>query len=92
MPAVLSPHARNIALVVAAALFAQFLDGVIIVTALPQMARDFHVGTLDMSIGITIYLLAVTICIPAAAWKHASSCAGEWCRARARLGKWQTMS
>lgn len=68
MPAVLTPHSRNIALVVAAALFAQFLDGVIIVTALPQMASDYHVATLDMSIGITIYMLAVTICIPAAAW------------------------
>src|SRR4051812_24224533 len=65
---ILTPHSRNIALVVAAALFAQFLDGVIIVTALPQMARDYHVATLDMSIGVTIYMLAVTICIPAAAW------------------------
>lgn len=68
MPAVLTPQSRNIALAVAAALFAQFLDGVIIVTALPQMARDFGVGTLEMSIGVTIYMLAVTICIPAAAW------------------------
>lgn len=68
MPSVLTPHARNIALVVAAALFAQFLDGVIIVTALPQMALDFHVATLDMSIGVTIYMLAVTIGIPTAAW------------------------
>eukprot|EP01035_Chromulina_nebulosa_P015308 gene15308-20287_t len=68
MPAVLTPHSRNIALVVAAAMFAQLLDGVIIVTALPQMARDFQVGTLEMSIGVTIYMLAVTICIPASAW------------------------
>jgi EmrB/QacA subfamily drug resistance transporter len=68
VPAVLTPHSRNVALVVAAALFAQFLDGVIIVTALPQMARDFRVATLDMSIGVTIYMLAVAICIPAAAW------------------------
>ncbi|MDB5536347.1 MAG: transporter [Devosia sp.] len=68
MPPVLTPHSRNVALVVAAALFTQILDGVIIVTALPQMARDFNVGTLEMSIGITIYMLAVAICIPAAAW------------------------
>lgn len=68
MPPVLTPQSRNIALAVAAALFAQFLDGVIIITALPQMAREFGVGTLDMSIGVTIYMLAVTICIPAAAW------------------------
>ncbi len=64
----LSPHARNVALVVAAALFMQFLDGVIIVTALPRMALDFHVGTLEMSLGVTIYMLAVATCIPAAAW------------------------
>lgn len=64
----LSPHARNVALVVAATLFMQFLDGVIIITALPQMARDFGVGTLEMSLGVTIYMLAVAICIPAAAW------------------------
>lgn len=68
MPSILTPHSRNVALVVAAALFTQLLDGVIIVTALPQMARDFHVGTLEMSIGVTIYMLAVVICIPAAAW------------------------
>ena len=68
MPAVLSPQSRNVALVVAAALFTQMLDGVIIITALPQMARDFGVATLEMSIGVTIYMLAVTICIPAAAW------------------------
>ncbi|MDB5529418.1 MAG: transporter [Devosia sp.] len=68
MPSVLTPHSRNVALVVAAALFTQILDGVIIVTALPQMARDFKVGTLEMSIGVTIYMLAVAICIPAAAW------------------------
>lgn len=64
----LSPHARNVALVVAATLFMQFLDGVIIVTALPRMARDFNVGTLEMSLGVTIYMLAVASCIPAAAW------------------------
>lgn len=68
MPAILTPQSRNVALVVAAALFTQMLDGVIIVTALPQMARDFGVATLEMSIGLTIYMLAVTICIPAAAW------------------------
>jgi EmrB/QacA subfamily drug resistance transporter len=68
MPTRLSPHARNVALVVAATLFMQFLDGVIIVTALPQMAREFRVGTLEMSLGVTIYMLAVAVCIPAAAW------------------------
>ncbi len=63
-----SPQARNVALVVAASFFMQMLDSVIIVTALPEMARDFGVDTLAMSIGVTIYMLATAIFIPAAGW------------------------
>jgi EmrB/QacA subfamily drug resistance transporter len=68
MPTTFSPQARNVALVVAASFFIQILDGVIIVTALPQMAADFRVDTLQMSIGVTIYMLASAIFIPAAGW------------------------
>lgn len=68
MPTTFSPQARNVALVVAASFFIQILDGVIIVTALPQMAIDFGVDTLQMSIGVTIYMLASAIFIPAAGW------------------------
>lgn len=68
MPSTFSPQARNVALVVAASFFIQILDGVIIVTALPQMAVDFRVDTLQMSIGVTIYMLASAIFIPAAGW------------------------
>jgi EmrB/QacA subfamily drug resistance transporter len=64
----LSPHARNVALVVATALFMQLLDGVIIVTALPKMAEAFHVNTLAMSVGITTYMLAAAVVIPASTW------------------------
>ncbi|HEY4200664.1 MAG TPA: DHA2 family efflux MFS transporter permease subunit [Devosiaceae bacterium] len=63
-----SPQARNVALIVAAALFMQLLDGVIIITALPQMAVAFGVKTLDMSVGVTIYMLANAIFIPTAGW------------------------
>ena len=63
-----SPQARNVALVVAAAFFMQMLDSVIIVTALPEMARDFGVDTLAMSIGVTVYMLATAIFIPTAGW------------------------
>lgn len=59
---------RNIALVVAASFFMQILDGVIIVTALPRMAEDFGVRPLDMSIGVTAYMLTAAIIIPAAGW------------------------
>jgi EmrB/QacA subfamily drug resistance transporter len=63
-----SAHSRNVSLVVAASMFMQILDGVIIVTALPQMARDFGVATLDMSIGITAYMLMAAVVIPSASW------------------------
>ncbi len=63
-----SVQSRNVALVVAASFFMQILDGVIIVTALPQMARDFGVGTLEMSIGVTAYMLTAAVCIPTAGW------------------------
>ena len=63
-----SPQSRNVALVVAASFFMQILDGVIIVTALPQMALSFGITTLEMSVGVTAYMLATAICIPAAGW------------------------
>ncbi|HTM76308.1 MAG TPA: DHA2 family efflux MFS transporter permease subunit [Devosia sp.] len=63
-----SPQSRNVALVVAAAFFMQMLDGVVIVTALPEMAISFGVDTLAMSIGVTIYMLAAAIFIPTAGW------------------------
>ena len=63
-----SAHSRNVSLVVAASMFMQILDGVIIVTALPQMAHDFGVATLDMSIGITAYMLMAAVVIPTASW------------------------
>lgn len=64
----ISPQARRIALIVAAAFFMQMLDGVIIITALPAMARDFGVRPLEMSIGVSIYMLTVAIFIPVAGW------------------------
>jgi len=63
-----SAHSRNVSLVVAASMFMQILDGVIIVTALPQMAQDFGVATLDMSIGITAYMLTAAVAIPTTGW------------------------
>ena len=63
-----SSQSRNVALVVAASFFMQILDGVIIVTALPQMGRAFSVDTLEMSVGVTAYMLATAIFIPAAGW------------------------
>ncbi|HLY78139.1 MAG TPA: hypothetical protein VKQ70_02115, partial [Caulobacteraceae bacterium] len=56
--------AQGVALIVAAAFFMQNLDGAIINTSLPQMARSFGVSTVDVSLGVTAYLLAVAAFIP----------------------------
>jgi len=59
---------RLIALIVASSFFMQALDSAIISTSLPQMAQSFHVHPLDLSIGITIYLLSVAAFVPLSGW------------------------
>lgn len=59
---------RRIALLVAAALFMENLDGTIIATALPQMARTFARPAVDLDIGMTAYLVTVGIFIPLSGW------------------------
>jgi EmrB/QacA subfamily drug resistance transporter len=53
---------------VAAALFMENLDGSIIATALPQMAQSFHIRPVELSIGITSYLLTLAVFIPISGW------------------------
>jgi EmrB/QacA subfamily drug resistance transporter len=61
-------HSRRIPLIVAAAMFMETLDASIIVTALPSIARSFGETTLALSIGISAYLVAVAVFVPAAGW------------------------
>jgi EmrB/QacA subfamily drug resistance transporter len=69
-PAALSPSFRPalIACIVAAAFFMETLDGTVIATALPSMAESFGVGAIQLSIGITAYMLTLAIFIPASGW------------------------
>lgn len=53
---------------VAATFFMENLDGTIIATALPQMARSFNVHPADMSLGITAYLMTLAVFIPISGW------------------------
>ena len=59
---------RVTALIVATALFMQNLDGTIVATALPAMARTFHADPVHMSLALTSYLLSLAIFIPASGW------------------------
>jgi EmrB/QacA subfamily drug resistance transporter len=64
------PFSRStaISLLVAGAFFMENLDGTVIVTAIPQMAKSFGVHAVDLSIGVSAYILALAVLIPASGW------------------------
>lgn len=59
---------RLTALIVACALFMQNLDGTVIATALPTMAREFGADPVRMNVALTSYLLSLAVFIPASGW------------------------
>jgi EmrB/QacA subfamily drug resistance transporter len=59
------PHFRTVALIIGAAMFMEHLDGTVLATALPSMARDLGVTAPNMSIALTSYLISLAIFIPA---------------------------
>jgi EmrB/QacA subfamily drug resistance transporter len=61
-------NSRLISRLVALVFFIQLLDSTIIATSLPQMAAAFRVDPVAMSIGLTAYMLAMAMVIPAAGW------------------------
>lgn len=64
-PPASSANYRLVALIIASALFMEFVDATVLATALPTMARDFGVRAPQMSVALTSYLLALAIFIPA---------------------------
>nr|WP_314466446.1 MDR family MFS transporter [uncultured Novosphingobium sp.] len=64
-PAVSGANYRLVALIIASALFMEFVDATVLATALPTMARDFGVRPQEMSVALTSYLLALAVFIPA---------------------------
>lgn len=57
-----------VALIVSCAFFMQQLDSTAIATALPQMARSLHDTPVNLSIGLTVYLLTLAVFIPSSGW------------------------
>ena len=60
-----SSRTRLTALIVACALFMQNLDGTVIATALPAIARAFGSDPVSMNVALTSYLLSLSMFIPA---------------------------
>ena len=68
LPANESPGARWIAPLVAGTLFMENLDGTVITTAIPDMARAFGARPIDLASGISAYLLTLAVFIPISGW------------------------
>ncbi len=56
------------ALLVAAVFFMENLDATVIATALPTMAREFGTAAAHLSVGVSAYLVALTVFIPISGW------------------------
>ena len=65
-PPVYAP--RLTALIVASASFMASLDATVIATSLPQMAISFHLSPVDLSLGITVYILVMAAFLPLSTW------------------------
>ena len=55
---------RIVSLIVACAMFMEQLDGTVLATALPAMARSFGTEPLRMNVALTSYLLSLAVFIP----------------------------
>ena len=64
-PAPKLASARTVSLIVASAMFMEQLDGTVLATALPTMARSFNADPLHMNVALTSYLLTLAMFIPA---------------------------
>ncbi|QNK84038.1 MFS transporter [Nakamurella sp. PAMC28650] len=59
---------RSVALLVAGTYFMEQLDGTIVATAAPSMARSLGVTSADIGVTITAYLLTLAVLIPLSGW------------------------
>jgi len=67
-PAISDLRLKLVTFLVTGAMFMEVLDGTIIATALPQMAQSFGTSAVELNIGISAYLLALGVFIPASGW------------------------
>ena len=59
---------RNVALLVAGCFFMEMLDGTIVITSAPKIARALHVPVGSIALVITAYLLTLAVLIPLSGW------------------------
>lgn len=64
----LALKSRDIVIVVSATMFMVQLDSAVLVIALPEIARDFGVSAVSLSLAITIYLTMLVAMLPISGW------------------------
>lgn len=57
-----------VAFLIAGLMFMEFLDGSILPTAAPTIARTFHILSAQVGICVTTYMVTVVVLIPISAW------------------------
>ena len=57
-----------VAFLVAGLMFMEFLDGAILPTAAPTIARSFHILSAQVGICVTTYMVTIVVLIPISAW------------------------
>jgi EmrB/QacA subfamily drug resistance transporter len=69
-PAALVGHLQSpkVPVIIGAALFMELLDSTAVMTALPSMAADFGEPGLRMNLVVSLYMLALALCVPLSGW------------------------
>lgn len=67
-PTKIAPDHRNLALLVAGTLFIEMMDGTIVITSAPKIARALHVSVGSIGLVITSYLVTQAVLIPLSGW------------------------
>ncbi len=57
-----------VAFLIAGLMFMEFLDGAILPTAAPTIARTFHILSAQVGICVTTYMVTIVVLIPISAW------------------------
>ena len=65
---VIDARQRNTALLVSGCFFMEMLDGTIVTTASPQIARSLHAQPSEIGLVVTAYLLTLAVLIPLSGW------------------------
>lgn len=59
---------RRVPMIIGCALFMELVDATAVLTALPQMASDFGEPSVRMNLVVSLYMLAVALCVPVSGW------------------------